>query len=101
MILPTPRYLKNIKVVRAVEIIIPRLVLAMIIEKVKIKDKRIKKKNNGMTPNEIGSAKYTRDAVNIQRKNVTSKVVKKFLRDLISFWRLSFFIQIYFKLLKW
>jgi len=56
-ILPTPRYIRKRKKVRAIVARIPRLLLAKISEKVKRKQKKTKTKNRGITANESGSIK--------------------------------------------
>jgi len=90
--LPTPKYLKKRKRISTPERIVPLLVLAKMIEKVKIKDRKTKNKKRGTRPKELGSVKYTREAVSNHRNEVARRVGKKFLRSLVSFFLISFFM---------
>jgi len=56
-ILPTPRYIRRRKKVKAIVATIPRRELAKIKEKVKRRQKNIKTKRKGTAPNESGSTK--------------------------------------------
>jgi hypothetical protein len=56
-ILPTPRYVRSRKKVRAIVATIPRLLFAKINEKVKRRQKNIKTKRKGTAARESGSTK--------------------------------------------
>lgn len=97
--MPTPRYLSKRKKTIIPENINPRRVLTRTIEKVNIKDKNIKTKKRGSTPGDFGSVKYIKEAESSQINTVTKRVGKKFFRNLISFFLISFFIEFNSKLI--
>jgi hypothetical protein len=92
-IFPIPKYLRIKNKVNPAEIKKPRLELANMVEKVKRRLKKIKRKNPGRAKRVSGSMKYTRPAVNIHKRKVTIKVGRKFFLFRICSFLFSFMLK--------